>query len=154
MAKEGKHARALFSCDCSVVDEGDHQLQRIKQRASKLLRLDREVKQHLPGTLSRWVRVANYRNSTLILEVRNAAVNLKLRQALPGIERELKSGLLPSMQSIEVRVNPDVGESMEKAGTVNILSENSAELIAGIAEMASDELKQALERLAAHKRTI
>ncbi|MHA0510170.1 DUF721 domain-containing protein [Enterobacter kobei] len=153
MAKEGKHARALFSSDCSVVDEGD-QLQRIQQRASKLLRLDREVKQHLPGTLSRWVRVANYRNSTLILEVRNAAVNLKLRQALPGVERDLKSGLLPSMQNIEVRINPDVGESMEKAGTVNILSENSAELIAGIAEMASDELKQALERLAAHKKTI
>ncbi|HCR0386875.1 TPA: DUF721 domain-containing protein [Enterobacter kobei] len=153
MAKEGKHARALFSSDCSVVDEGD-QLQRIQQRASKLLRLDREVKQHLPGTLSRWVRVANYRNSTLILEVRNAAVNLKLRQALPGVERELKSGLLPSMQNIEVRINPDVGESMEKAGTVNILSDNSAELIAGIAEMASDELKLALERLAAHKKTI
>lgn len=153
MAREGKHAKALFSCDSSRLEEGD-QLQRIQQRASKLLRLDREVKQHLPATLSRWVRVANYRDSTLILEVRNAAVQLRLRQALPAVERELKGGLVPSMQRIEVRINPGVGDGMEKAGSVSVLSQNSAELISGLAEMAPDELREALERLAAHRKTI
>ncbi|MCU6339073.1 DUF721 domain-containing protein [Enterobacter quasiroggenkampii] len=153
MAREGKHAKALFSCDSSRIEEGD-QLQRIQQRASKLLRIDREIKQQLPATLSRWVRVANYRDSTLILEVRNAAVQLRLRQVLPAVERELKSGLLPSMQHIDVRINPEVGDGQEKVGTVRVLSQNSAELISGIAEMAPDELKEALERLAAHRKTI
>lgn len=134
----------------STGDQEGDQLQRIQARAAKLLRLDSAIKKAAPASLAPWFRVANYRDATLILEVASPAWQLRLRQALPKMEHELKNGLLPSLQSIEVRVNNEVGKEAGKRGDVSVLSADSAAVLEYVAQDAPEELKAALERLANH----
>ncbi|EKR4920328.1 DUF721 domain-containing protein [Escherichia coli] len=135
----------------SGYSENDDLAHKIQVRASKLYRIDQEVKKIIPRSLEQWIRVANYRDGKLIIEVANAAVQLRARQLIGGVEEKLRSGLLPALQGIELRINPDLSRSpTSNSHRVSEISQNSAEMLKLIATSAPETLREALLRLAAH----
>ncbi|EFH8163194.1 DUF721 domain-containing protein [Escherichia coli] len=135
----------------SGYSENDDLAHKIQVRASKLYRIDQEVKKIIPRSLEQWIRVANYRDGKLIIEVANAAVQLRARQLIGDVEEKLRSGLLPALQGIELRINPDLSRSpTSNSHRVSEISQNSAEMLKLIATSAPEALREALLRLAAH----
>ena len=136
-------------------------LQNIQQRAVALLRLNRAVKGILPATLHPWCRVANFRQGILIIETANASWLMRLRYEQPALLSALRAQILPSLISIDIRINPSLAgkgaeivqennnQTESSENEVNRqLSEHSAEALREVAKRSPEKLKQAIERLA------
>lgn len=143
---------------------GNRSLQNVQLRAATLLKLNRTVKGLLPSPLHPWCRVANYRQSILVLEVANASWMMRLRYELPNLLSALRAQILPSLSSIDIRINPalmvkDVNNPTESAKKhlsasgplppVRQLSQESAKELRGLASRSPEKLRKVLERLAA-----
>ncbi|HEY3986120.1 DUF721 domain-containing protein [Cedecea sp.] len=136
-------------------------LQNVQQRAVALLRLNRAVKGILPAPLHPWCRVANFRQGILVLETANASWLMRLRYEQATLLSALRAQILPSLTSIDIRINPSlavkgqelVQENTTQAGTEKYevnrqLSEQSAEALREVAKRSPEKLRATIERLA------
>ncbi|EEG85406.1 MULTISPECIES: DUF721 domain-containing protein [Proteus] len=135
-------------------------LQLIQQRATILLKLNRAVMALLPVPLRDKCRVANYRNAILIIEVANASWLTRLRYETPSLLSALRQEILPSLSSIDIKINPSLGIKQEKRSLISSLKEQapikrrhlsleSAQSLKYLAEKSPKKLREKLERLAA-----
>ncbi|WP_114192728.1 DUF721 domain-containing protein [Edaphovirga cremea] len=135
----------------------------VQQRAEALLKLNRAVRGLLPSQLHPWCRVANYRQGVLVLETANASWMMRLRYEQPALLSALRSQILPSLSSIDIRINPSLmakadalvqnaaKTATDSADTTKMrhLSQQSADELRGLASRSPERLRKALERLAA-----
>lgn len=137
-------------------------LHNVQQRALALLKLNRAVRGLLPAQLHPWCRVANFRQGVLVLETANASWMMRLRYEQPSLLSALRAQILPSLSSIDIRINPalmakgssqvqDVVKTTENAQTkapLRHLSQESADELRGLAARSPEKLRKILERLA------
>ncbi|ATF94141.1 Zn-ribbon-containing, possibly RNA-binding protein and truncated derivatives [Cedecea neteri] len=136
-------------------------LQNVQQRAVALLRLNRAVKGILPAPLHPWCRVANFRQGILVLETANASWLMRLRYEQATLLSALRAQILPSLTSIDIRINPSlavkgqeiVQENTTQTGTEKYevnrqLSKQSAEALREVAKRSPEKLRATIERLA------
>ena len=146
---------ALFD---DALTAGKGPLHNIQQRAIALLKLNRAVKSLLPAQLHPWCRVANFRQGILVLETANASWMMRLRYEQPGLLSALRAQILPSLSSIDIRINPalmakgsnqlqGVAKMTENA-PLRHLSQESADELRGLAARSPEKLRETLERLA------
>lgn len=150
----------VFFDDASATDKSP--LHVVQQRAVALLKLNRAVKSLLPTSMQQCCRVGNYRQSILVLEVANASWMMRLRYEQPALLSALRAQILPSLSSIDIRINPALMVKMENSTQNTIkntgsshleapmrqLSAQSAEELRGLASRSPEKLRKALERLA------
>ncbi len=147
----------------SLATPEQNSLQNIQQRAVALLKLNRAVAGLLPAPLQPWCRVANFRQGVLILETANASWMMRLRYEQSTLLSALRAQILPSLSSIDIRINPTLatkghritqnnGEPLPRDGQAEgkkrKLSRQSSEAIAHLAARSPEKLKKILERLA------
>lgn len=136
-------------------------LQNVQQRATALLRLNRAVRSILPAQLHPWCRVANFRQGILVLETANASWLMRLRYEQATLLSALRAQILPSLTSIDIRINPTLAaigkDSVQensiqsRSGQFEVnreLSEQSAEALREVAKRSPEKLRAAIERLA------
>ena len=140
--------------------EGQSMLQSIQQRAIALNKLNRALQGIIPAQLHPWCRVANFRQGVLVLETANASWMMRLRYEQSSLLSALRAQILPSLTSIDIRINPtlaakaqeNVQESSDRhqkeQNPGRQLSEQSAEILRGVASRSPEKLKKTLERLA------
>ncbi|WP_192457940.1 DUF721 domain-containing protein [Musicola keenii] len=147
--------------DCAS-QSGIGPLRDIQKRATALLKLTQTVRALLPSTLQPWCRVANYRQGLLILETANANWLMRLRYEQPALLSALREQILPSLVTIDIRINPalaaniherKVKQSSQELSAISrqqprILSPQSAEILKGLATQSPERLQKVLERLA------
>ncbi|MGL9773109.1 MAG: DUF721 domain-containing protein [Sodalis sp. (in: enterobacteria)] len=146
-----------------AADTGRVSLSKIQQRAILLLKLNRAVNALLPTLLRPWCRVANVRQGVLVLETANASWLMRLRYEQPQLLSALGTQILPSLSSIDIRINPGLARKQELNAQNNDsgrascrplgekprrLSVQSAASIRHVAARSEGKLKNALERLA------
>ena len=139
-------------------------LKNVQQRAVALLRLDRAVQALLPTPLQTFCRVANFRQGVLVLEVANASWLMRLRYEQSRLLSALRGEILPSLSSIDTRINPDLmrqcGKNAQlntasqlaqeaKAREVTVTRSLSAQQLRWLASQSPEGLRKKLERLAA-----
>lgn len=142
-------------------------LKNVQQRAVALLRLDRAVQALLPTPLQPFCRVANFRQGVLVLEVANASWLMRLRYEQSRLLSALRGEILPSLSSIDTRINPDLMRQCGKNAQLNTasqlpqeakarevtvtrsLSAESAQQLRWLASQSPEGLRKKLERLAA-----
>lgn len=136
-------------------------LQQIQQRAMALNKLNKAVRALLPSQLHPWVRVANYRQGILVLEVANASWMMRLRYEQPALLSALRAQIIPSLTAIDISINPSLAGKAARveqenrtpgsSGQKNMgcqLSSDSAAALRSVAERSPEKLKKILERLA------
>ncbi|WP_380182006.1 DUF721 domain-containing protein [Kalamiella sp. sgz302252] len=140
--------------------EGQSMLQSIQQRAIALNKLNRAVQGVIPAQLHPWCRVANFRQGILVLETANASWMMRLRYEQSSLLSALRAQILPSLTSIDIRINPTLAakaqenaqessnRQQKEQGPGRQLSEQSAEILRGVASRSPEKLKKTLERLA------
>ncbi|WGL77523.1 DUF721 domain-containing protein [Serratia marcescens] len=144
--------------DASAGSKGP--LHNVQQRAVALLKLNRAVKGLLPAPLHPWCRVANFRQGILVLETANASWMMRLHYEQPALLSALRAQILPSLSSIDIRINPalmakgsnqvqNAEKAPEKPVPMRHLSLESAEELRGLASRSPEKLRKILERLAA-----
>ncbi|KPD03241.1 DUF721 domain-containing protein [Moellerella wisconsensis] len=137
-------------------------LQAIQRTAKAILQLNRTVKSLLPAEMKPMCRVANYRNHILIIEVANASWLNRMNYEKPNIVSALRSTILPSLSSIDIRINPVLmtkkGQNSstnhqlvepEQKSNPRRISAKTAEQLLVLAERSPKKLKEKFERLAA-----
>lgn len=141
------------------ITEGKGMLQSIQQRAIILNKLNRAVQGIIPVSLRPWCRVANFRQGILVLEAANASWMMRLRYEQSSLLSALRTQILPSLTSIDIRINPSlavkVPENIHERSKQGVkqssrrqLSGQSAEMLRSIAEKSPERLKIIIERLA------
>jgi hypothetical protein len=135
-------------------------LQSIQQRAIALNKLNRALQGIIPAQLHPWCRVANFRQGVLVLETANASWMMRLRYEQSSLLSALRAQILPSLTSIDIRINPTMAAKAQENAQENSvrpakennlgrqLSEESAEILRGVASRSPEKLKKTLERLA------
>ncbi|ROR05157.1 DUF721 domain-containing protein [Erwinia sp. JUb26] len=136
-------------------------LQNIQQRAIALNKLNRAVQGVIPAQLHPWCRVANFRQGILVIETANASWLMRLRYEQSSLLSALRAQILPSLTSIDIRINPSLAvkghESVQESSIQKLkaeqppirqLSEHSAEILRSVANQSPEKLKKILERLA------
>lgn len=136
-------------------------LQNVQQRAVALLQLNRAVKGILPAPLHPWCRVANFRQGILVLETANASWLMRLRYEQATLLSALRAQILPSLTSIDIRINPSLAVKGQKSVQENTtqtepkpyavnrqLSKQSAEALREVAKRSPEKLRATIERLA------
>jgi len=138
-------------------------LEHIQKRAIALLKLNQAVAGLLPAPLKTWCRVANFRQGVLIIETANASWMMRLRYEQSTLLSALRAQILPSLSSIDIRINPTLAIKDQKmppdnsgsiktgdlaGGVRRKLSQQSSESIRQVAARSPEKLKKLLERLA------
>ena len=136
-------------------------LQNVQQRATALLRLNHAVRGILPAQLHPWCRVANFRQGVLVIETANASWLMRLRYEQSTLLSALRAQILPSLTSIDIRINPSlaaIGNDSVQENSIQTpngqfevnreLSEQSAEALREVAKRSPEKLRAAIERLA------
>ncbi|SBT81930.1 Uncharacterized protein TRABTM_A_00650 [secondary endosymbiont of Trabutina mannipara] len=124
----------------------------IQQRGIMLLNLNRIVNKLLPVPLRFWCRVANIHQSVMVIEIANASWKLRFLYEQHQLLSALKKQILPSLSSINIKINPDLDKKKERSiqntEKKRHLSVQSAAYISNVAKKISQKkLKNALERL-------
>ncbi|UJF19615.1 DciA family protein [Vibrio sp. SS-MA-C1-2] len=128
-------------------------LANIQQRAVALAKLNKTMLKHLPPEAQAYCHIANYRNNTLIIEVASSAWLTRLNYQRLDLISKLRYSDLPSLVSIELKINPSLmNQTVIKKQTEKKrepISEQSAEYLRMVAENAPEKIKVRLERIAA-----
>ncbi|UVK76814.1 MAG: hypothetical protein CMIDDMOC_00309 [Sodalis sp. Fle] len=138
-------------------------LSQIQRHALMLLNLNHAVTTLLPTPLRLWCRVANFRENIIVLETANASWLARLRYEQNQLLSALRAQILPSLSTIDIRINPAMmihEKSNEKNNSNYVtgnrqvidnprkLSPQSAALLRHMAVHSEGKLKKILERLA------
>lgn len=146
--------------DALTAEQGP--LHNVQQRAVALLKLNRAVRGLLPAQLHPWCRVANFRQGVLVLETANASWMMRLRYEQPSLLSALRAQILPSLSSIDIRINPALmakgdrqvqsgvktTENAQAGAPLRHLSQESANELRRLAARSPEKLRKTLERLA------
>ncbi len=125
-------------------------LPELKEKAELLLRLDQVVKQQLSDPLVAHIKVANFRQDRLIIEVSSSAWAARLNFQKSHLLLKLQSEALPMLTVIDVKVNPRMQSRTPKSEpSYAQLSVTAASHIEALAEHTEGSLGQKLKRLAA-----
>ncbi|UDG80142.1 DUF721 domain-containing protein [Candidatus Steffania adelgidicola] len=141
---------------------GQVALSRIQRRALMLINLNRAVNSQLSVLLRPWCRVANVRQGVIVMETANASWKMRLCYEQPQLLSALRVKILPSLLSIDIRINPGLARKQELNVPHNVrdlycyqdfkknrcLSLESAAYIRDVAGRSEGKLKKILERLA------
>ncbi|MCR3755490.1 MAG: hypothetical protein HNEKOMLI_00228 [Sodalis sp. Psp] len=107
------HPRSIDSLFNDATNTDYVSLAQIQKRAVMLLKLNRAVRTLLPTLLRPWCRVANCRQNVIILETANASWKMRLRYEQTQLLSALRTHILPSLSSIDIRINPDLARNEE-----------------------------------------
>ncbi|HHR6052218.1 TPA: DUF721 domain-containing protein [Providencia alcalifaciens] len=156
------HPQALFDVLEESLAKTSNTLQTIQRNAKAILKLNRVVKSLLPAEIKPMCRVANYRNNIMVIEVANASWMTRLNYERTNLLSALRSSILPSLSSIDIRINPDLIRKSKQNSSLNKQSVNqkenrnqrqistqTAEQLLRLAEKSPKGLKEKFERLAA-----
>ncbi|MEQ5222816.1 DciA family protein [Providencia alcalifaciens] len=156
------HPQALFDVLEESLAKTSNTLQTIQRNAKAILKLNRVVKSLLPAEIKPMCRVANYRNNIMVIEVANASWMTRLNYEKMNLTSALRSSILPSLSSIDIRINPDLIRKSKQNSSLNKQSVNqkenrnqrqistqTAEQLLRLAEKSPKGLKERFERLAA-----
>lgn len=127
----------------------------IRQRAMALSQLNQQVQALLPPQSAAQCRVANYRDGILILECGSSSWATRLNYDRQTLLSALRRGPLPSLMTIEIKVNPALAKAQaeEKEEVAprpaRHLSSTAAQYLEAIAQGAPDSVKKRLEAIAA-----
>lgn len=137
-------------------------LSQIQQRIVMLLNLNRKVSLLLPPTLRPWCRVGNFFQNVIVIECANASWMIRLRREQAQLLSTLRIHILPSLSSIDIRINPILAikgrpntqkigvrtyVSRSVAENPRVLSIQSAKFIGNVAARSEGKLQELLERL-------
>lgn len=127
----------------------------IQSRSLALVKLNQAVYKLLPMQLQSVCRVANYRHSVLIIEVSSASWLTRVRYEQEKLLSTLRAEILPGLASIQFSINPALHakryiaqnpvETFERT-----ISQESGNLLEGLAQQCPDSLKAKLIKLASH----
>lgn len=156
------HPQALFDVLEESLANTSNTLQTIQRNAKAILKLNRVVKSLLPAEIKPMCRVANYRNNIMVIEVANASWMTRLNYEKMNLTSALRSSILPSLSSIDIRINPDLIRKSKQNSSLNKQSVNqkenrnqrqistqTAEQLLRLAKKSPKGLKEKFERLAA-----
>ena len=156
------HPQALFDVLEESLAKTSNTLQTIQRNAKAILKLNRVVKSLLPAEIKPMCRVANYRNNIMVIEVANASWMTRLNYEKINLLSALRSSILPSLSSIDIRINPDLIRKSKQNSSLNKQSVNqkenrnqrqistqTAEQLLRLAKKSPKGLKEKFERLAA-----
>lgn len=132
------------------ITKSSGQLAKIQQKSEKLQEINQILTSELLPGSDEYCRVANLRQGILVIEVTSGVWSTRLTQLRSNLLSELRSSILPTLISIEIKVNPSLFVQPEplKANSRKI-SAQTAEHLAALAEHSPPELAQKLQRLAA-----
>ncbi len=154
---------AIESLFDQAAKPGHASLQLIQQRALALLKLNNALAGLLPAPMKPWCRVANFRQGVLVIDTANASWMMRLRYEQSGLLSALRAEILPSLSSIDIRINPALATKSHSSGqnsggshpTVKVekiegrkLGVQSAVAIRQLAARSPEKLRKILERLA------
>lgn len=130
-------------------------LTNIQERSVVLSRLNHLVYRYLPLHLQHCCRVANYRQSILIIEVSSASWLTRLRYEQGKLLLALRQNGLSGLASIQYKINPVLNQQRyliknDDKTTKRTLSPYSASLLLALAENTTPKLKTCLIKLANH----
>ncbi len=136
----------------------DSSLLHIQERIYALKKLSDVVFDLLPPPLNVQCRVSNFRQGILILEVSSASWLTRLKYEQSNLLTGIRKNLLPSLASIQYRINPDiaapssqrVNHSSNDATMNSAMTQISATYLYALAENAPNKLKKQLIKLANH----
>lgn len=100
------HPQALFDVLEESLAKTRSPLLTIQRNAIAINKLNKAVKALLPSELKPMCRVANYRNCILVIEVANASWMTRLNYEKLQLLSALRNSILPSLSSIDIRINP------------------------------------------------
>ncbi|MGP4123398.1 MAG: DUF721 domain-containing protein [Sodalis sp. (in: enterobacteria)] len=161
------HPHPIDSLFSDATETDRISLLKLQQQAIMLLKLNRAVNALLPAPLRPWCRVANVRQGVMVLETATASWHMRLRYEQPQLLSALRAQILPSLSSIDIRINPGLAKKQEFnaknnygsqkhywliGGKPRHLSVQSAMSIRHVAARSEGKLKNALERLAERAR--
>jgi len=124
-------------------------LAKIQQKASILQEINRLLTNELLPGSDEYCRVANYRLGILIIEVTSGVWSTRLTQLRSELMRQMRQGILPSLVSIEIKVNPSlfIQPTVPKPNSRKI-SPQTAEHLNALAQHSPPALAEKLQRLA------
>ena len=131
-------------------------LANIQTRSIELSRLNKMIYCYLPSHLHHCCRVANYRQSILIIEVCSAGWLTRLRYEQEKLLLALRQNGLSGLASIQYKINPILNQSQsfinDKVTIVGKrkITPQSASLLLALAQDATPKLKTNLIKLANH----
>lgn len=130
-------------------------LTNIQERSVVLSRLNHLVYCYLPLHLQHCCRVANYRQSILIIEVSSASWLTRLRYEQGKLLLALRQNGLSGLASIQYKINPVLNQQRyliknDDKTTKRTLTPYSASLLLALAENTTPKLKTCLIKLANH----
>lgn len=146
----------------SLLDDNSATLQSIQKKITAILQLDNIIESLLPAPLRPLCRVVNYRRGILVMNIANSSGLLLLRYEQSRLLSALRNGILPSLVTIDIKINPTLirndaeKQSVGKSIMLNRpvfradrhLSLKSAEYLREIAKRSPEKLKKRLEQLA------
>lgn len=128
----------------------------IQERSTALARLNNLIYRYIPSHLQHCCRVANYRQSVLIIEVSSASWLTRLRYEQEKLLSALRQNGLRSLASIQYKINPILNRSQyvmkcnPKSVTKRVITPQSASLLLALSENTTPKLKTNLIKLANH----
>ncbi|EKT55919.1 DUF721 domain-containing protein [Providencia sneebia] len=156
------HPQALFDVLEESIAKTSNPLRTIQRNAMAINKLNQAVKALLPTEIKPMCRVANYRNSILVIEVANASWMTRLNYEKLNLLSALRGSILPSLSSIDIRINPVIMRKKPENSSLNNqtvkfnqipnkrkISTETATHLLRLAENSSKGLRERLERLAA-----
>ncbi|AFH92649.1 TPA: DUF721 domain-containing protein [Providencia stuartii] len=156
------HPQALFDVLEESLAKTRSPLLTIQRNAIAINKLNKAVKALLPSELKPMCRVANYRNCILVIEVANASWMTRLNYEKLQLLSALRNSILPSLSSIDIRINPVLMRKKAENSSLNNqtaktaqvankrkISTETAKQLLHLAENSPKRLKERLERLAA-----
>lgn len=128
-------------------------LARLKDHASRLMRLQTILQQHVPAAMSAACGVANLKNGTLILLADNGAVAARLKQLAPTLAAQFAASGAP-VQEVQVKVRLGAAaEANRPPAQRSISAQGSRSIEALTASLPADSpLRESLERLVSRSR--
>ncbi len=127
----------------------------VLERARKLVRLEKAVRELLPAELAAHCKVLNLKNETLVLATSSPAWTSRLRFASAELIRQLRRRHGLEVTRTALRTLPQVTENQKLNPRPQTLSGDSASLLAQTAATVDHPpLQEALMRLAAKTREV
>lgn len=143
--------KTIYSCSQILEQAGLPVL----ERARKLSRLEKAVRQLLPAELAAHCKVLNLKNEILVLATPSPAWSGRLRFASADLMQQLQRRYALEIRQVELKVQPEAVESEAVIPSPPTLSLRSATLLAQTAtSLSHPPLQEALLRLAAKTREI
>ena len=128
-------------------------LARLKDHATRLMRLQGVLQQHLSPALTAACGVANLKNGVLVLLADNGAVAARLKQLAPSLAAQFAASGAP-VQEVQVRVRIGATTAPDRPPTQRSISPDGSRSIEAFSATlpAGSPLRESLERLVARSR--